>query len=158
MKFQRILIGIDDSKYSRHATEYGFELAHAFKSAVALVHIVEPVIMPQSNDPSLLGAFVPDLGAENIAVERIQEEQSKKLLASTTEAFGEGLEVTQFSELGATADTIINCAVQFKADLIVVGTHKRSGFDRFLMGSVAEDVLRHSPVPVLIVPSEEEKD
>jgi nucleotide-binding universal stress UspA family protein len=158
MKFQRILIGIDDSKYSRHAAAYGFELAHAFKSAVALVHIVEPVIMPQSNDPSLLGAFVPDMGVENIEVERIQEEQSKKLLVSTTEAFGEGLDVTQFSELGATASTIINCAVQFKADLIVVGTHKRSGFDRFLMGSVAEDVLRHSPVPVLIVPSEEKED
>ena len=158
MKFQRILIGIDDSKYSRHAAAYGFELAHAFKSAVALVHIVEPVIMPQSNDPSLLGAFVPDLGVENIEVERMQEEQSKKLLASTTEAFGEGLDVTQFSELGATASTIINCAAQFKADLIVVGTHKRSGFDRFLMGSVAEDVLRHSTVPVLIVPSEEKGD
>jgi nucleotide-binding universal stress UspA family protein len=159
MKFQRILIAVDDSIYARHAAEYGFELAHSFKSAVALVHIVEPVIMPQANDPSMLGAFVPTMGPENIEIEKIQEEQSKRLLESMVETFGVGLEVTQFSELGATADTILQCATQFGATLIVLGTHHRSGFDRFLMGSgVAEEVLRHSQIPVLVVPTVEEKE
>lgn len=158
MKFQRILIGIDDSKYSRHAAEYGFELAHTFKSAVALVHIVEPVVMAQPNDPSMLGAFVPNFGTENMEVEKMQEENSKKLLEDTAATLGAKLEVTQFSEIGSTAETIINCAVQFKASLIVIGTHKRSGFDRLLMGSVAESVLHHSPIPVLIVPAEEARD
>lgn len=158
MKFQRILIGIDDSKYSKHAAEYGFELAHAFKSAVALVHIVEPVIMPQPNDPSMLGAFAPSFGVENIEIERTQEEHSKKLLADTAEEMGKGLEVSQFSELGSKADTILQCAAQFGATLIVIGTHQRHGFDRFIMGSVAEEVLRNSPVPVLIVPTKGEKE
>jgi nucleotide-binding universal stress UspA family protein len=157
MKFKRILIAIDDRKYSRHAAEYGFELAHTFKAAVALVHIVEPVIMTQPNDPSMLGAFVPSFGTENMQVEQIQEDNSKKLLEDTASLLGKGLEVTQYSELGSTADTIINCAVQFKASLIVIGTHKRSGFDRLLMGSVAESVLHHSPIPVLVVPAEEDK-
>lgn len=157
MKFQRILIAIDDRKYSKHAAEYGFELAHTFKSAVALVHIVEPVVMTQPSDPSMLGSLVPGLGSETVEVEKIQEESSKKLLEQTVNTLGKGLDVTQYSELGSTADTIINCANQFKADLIVIGTHKRSGLDRLLMGSVAESVLHHSPIPVLIVPAEGEK-
>ncbi|MBW4888247.1 universal stress protein [Mucilaginibacter sp. HMF5004] len=156
MKFQRILIAIDDRKYSRHAAEYGFELAHTFKAEVALVHIVEPVVITQPNDPSMLGAFVPSMGTENMEIEKIQEDQSKKLLDETIATLGDGLEVTQFSELGSTADTIISCAVQFRANLIVIGTHKRSGFDRLLMGSVAERILHHSPIPVLIVPAEED--
>ena len=153
MKFQRILIGIDDTKYSRHAAEYGFELAHTFKSAVALVHIVEPVVMPQPADPSMLGAFMPNFGTESVEAENIQQEYSKKLLANTAETMGEGLEVTQFSEIGSTADRIIECTKQFKADLIVIGTHRRTGLNRLIMGSVSEHLLRHAPVPVLVVPT-----
>jgi nucleotide-binding universal stress UspA family protein len=59
--------------------------------------------------------------------------------------------------MGSTADTIIDCAAQFAADLIVIGTHSRSGFDRLLMGSVAESVVRHSPVAVLVVPLSEQE-
>ena len=54
------------------------------------------------------------------------------------------------------ADGIIQCSKDFGADLIIViGTHSRTGFDRLLMGSVAEDVVRHSEIPVLVVPFEE---
>ena len=45
---------------------------------------------------------------------------------------------------------------QFSADLIVVGTHNRTGLDRLIMGSVAENVVRHAQVPVLVIPFKEE--
>jgi nucleotide-binding universal stress UspA family protein len=157
MKFQRILIGIDDSENSKHAAEYGFELAQAFKSKVGLIHIVEPIITPQPNDPSMLGAFIPSFGVENIEVEKIQSEQSKKLLDNIAESLGKGLEVSQFNELGSKAETILQCAAQFSATLIVIGTHQRHGLDRLIMGSVSENILRHSPVPVLIIPPMAEK-
>jgi nucleotide-binding universal stress UspA family protein len=66
------------------------------------------------------------------------------------------LKVTYFTEYGLTADSILKCGSEFNADLIVVGTHSRTGLDRFFMGSVAEHVVRHSHVPVLVVPLKEE--
>jgi nucleotide-binding universal stress UspA family protein len=62
------------------------------------------------------------------------------------------MQVTHFTEYGSTASGIIECSKEFGADLIVIGTHSRSGLDRLLMGSVAEHVVRHSEVPVLVVP------
>ena len=47
---------------------------------------------------------------------------------------------------------VVNAAIENRSDLIVVGTHGRSGLKRFLLGSVAEGVMRHSPIPVLAVP------
>jgi nucleotide-binding universal stress UspA family protein len=157
MKFQRILIGIDDSKYSENAAAYGFELAHTYNAQVALVHITEPVIMTKPTDPSMVGPIIPVMGADEPEILNIQEAYSSKLIENTIQKFAADLEVTQFNEFGSTADTIIACIAKFNADLVVLGTHSRKGLDRFFMGSVAEDVVRHSPVAVLVVPLIEEK-
>jgi nucleotide-binding universal stress UspA family protein len=160
MKFQRILIGVDDSKVADNAMQQGFELAHQFKAEVALVHIVEPIVSTPMNDTSMMGTLMPSMGSSGVAdVEIInsQQEYSKKLLNDITEKYGDGLVITHFNELGSTQETIIDCAAQFNADLIVIGTHSRTGFDRFLMGSVAEYVVRHSPVAVLVVPLKAEE-
>ena len=69
--------------------------------------------------------------------------------------YARGTEDNHFTEYGSTADGIIKCSTEFGADLIVVGTHSRTGLDRLLMGSVAEHVVRHSNVPVLVVPLSE---
>lgn len=157
MKFQRILIGIDDSKYSENAAAYGFELAHTFNAQVALVHITEPVIMSQPSDPSMVGSIMPVMGTDEPEILNIQEEYSSKLIENTITKFAGDLQVTQFNEFGSTSDAIITCIAKFNADLVVLGTHSRTGLDRFFMGSVAEDVVRHSPVAVLVVPLKEEK-
>jgi nucleotide-binding universal stress UspA family protein len=160
MKFKKILIGIDDSKFADNAAQYGFELAHQFKAEVALVHIVEPVVTTPMNDTSMMGAFVPSsigTGVDDVQMMNTQQAYSKKLLDDTVDKYAGQLPVTQFNEFGSTGETIINCARQFGADLIVVGTHSRTGFDRFLMGSVAENVVRHSPVAVLVVPMKTEE-
>jgi nucleotide-binding universal stress UspA family protein len=156
MKFQRILIGIDDSKYSENAAEYGFDLAHAFKAEVALVHITEPIIMSQPTDPGMVGAIIPGLGIEDPELINIQQEYSGKLIDNTIKRLAGDLQVTQFNEYGSTANAIIDCIAKFNADLVVLGTHSRTGLDRFFMGSVAEDVVRHSPVAVLVVPLKKE--
>jgi nucleotide-binding universal stress UspA family protein len=159
MEFKKILIGIDDSKYSENAAQYGFELAHKFKASVGLVHIVEPIPATPINDTSMMGTFIPSLSTsvDDVEMVNVQEQYSQKLMDSTIERYGKGLVVSQYNEFGATADSIINCAAEFGADLIVIGTHSRTGFDRFLMGSIAEDVVRHSPVAVLVIPMKEEE-
>ena len=155
---KKILIGIDDSKYAVHAAEYGFKLAHQLKAGVGLVHIVEPVVPPVNTtiDPGI--GMTVDGGADMYTADliNIQNERGKKLLNSTAERYRQGLKVTVFEEYGTTAEGIISCSKEYDADMIVIGTHSRTGIDRFLMGSVAEHVVRHSEVPVLVVPMKRE--
>ncbi|WP_448701455.1 universal stress protein [Mucilaginibacter sp. AW1-3] len=157
MKFQRILIAIDDSKYSENAAEYGFAIAHTYNAQVALVHITEPVIMSQPTDPSMVGSIMPAINVDGPEIVSIQQEYSSKLIENTIKRLGGDLQVTQFNEFGSTADAILECVAKFNADLVVLGTHSRTGLDRFFMGSISEDVVRHSSVPVLVVPLHEEE-
>jgi nucleotide-binding universal stress UspA family protein len=157
---KKILIGLDDNKFAEYATEYGFNLAHQLKAEVGLVHIIEPVVTPITNTAVDPGMAMPvDSGSEVMALElmHIQDERARNMIAATIKKYGEGMQITNFTEYGDTADGIINCSKDFKADLIVIGTHSRSGIDRFLMGSVAEHVVRHSEIPVLVVPMKHEE-
>jgi nucleotide-binding universal stress UspA family protein len=154
MLIKKILIGVDDSKFSEYAAKYGFDIARTFKAKVGLVNIVEPVIIPSdASADTILGTSAHGLNIENnIELLNIQEDVSNKLIDSTVKKFGHDLEVTHFTQYGSTADGIIACGKEFKADMIIVGTHSRSGLDRFFMGSVAEHIVRHSEIPVLVVP------
>ena len=154
MLIKKILIGVDDSPFAEHAAKYGFDIAHSFKAKVGLVHIVEPLFFPGANSMDPLSGPTTT-GVDEVEILNIQNEASESLVDRFIKKFAGGLEVTHFNEYGNTADGIINCSKEFNADLIVIGTHSRSGFDRLLMGSVAEHVVRHAEVPVLVVPMKE---
>ncbi|MBS1530301.1 MAG: universal stress protein [Bacteroidetes bacterium] len=152
MKIQRILIAVDNSKEAEHAAEYGFGLAHLCKADVGLVNIVEPMVAPAPGPDMVTGSIFDQEVAADPEIMNIQKEVSENLIETTVKQFAGDLKVTQFSEFGSTANGILDCCAQFSADLIVIGTHSRSGLDRLLMGSVAEHVVRHSKVPVLVIP------
>jgi nucleotide-binding universal stress UspA family protein len=154
MKISKILIGIDDSKYAEHAAEYGFDIAHKFKASVGVVNIIEPMVIPETSagvDP-LMGTGTAGNIVQELEILDIQKNNSENIVDAVVKRLAGGIEVTHFTEYGSTADGIISCGKEFGADLIVIGTHSRSGLDRLLMGSVAEHVIRHSEIPVLVVP------
>jgi len=154
MKISKILIGIDDSKYAQHAAEYGFDIAHKFKASVGVVNIIEPMVIPETGagiDP-LIGTGTATTMAQDMEILDIQKNNSQNIVDAVIKRFAGETEVTHFTDYGSTADGIISCGKEFGADLIVIGTHSRSGLDRLLMGSVAEHVIRHSEIPVLVVP------
>lgn len=154
MTITKILIGIDDSKYAEHAAAYGFDIARKFNAEIGLVNIIEPVVLPSARigtDP-LMDNTLLSSGAGELEIMDIQNVHAADLIDSTIKKFGEGLQIAQFTGYGSTASGIIECVKEFGADLIVVGTHKRSGFDRLLEGSIAEHVVRHAEIPVLVVP------
>lgn len=154
MKISKVLIGIDDSKYAEHAAEYGFNIAHKFKASVGVVNIIEPVVIPETGvgvDP-LMGTGSPANIAQEMEILGIQKSNSENIVEAVVKRLAGDTEVSHFTEYGSTADGIISCGKEFGADLIVIGTHSRSGLDRLLMGSVAEHVIRHSEIPVLVVP------
>jgi len=159
MDITKILIGIDESKYADHAAQYGFELARKLNASVGIVSIVQPI--PATVTPiSDTGFGMPFEGAADINSVELMETQNQaadSLLNRIVAKYGTNLQVTQYTDYGSSADGIINCSATFGADLIIIGTHKRSGFDRLLMGSVAEEVVRNADVPVMVVPMKEDK-
>jgi len=150
--FQRILIAIDDSSYSEKAALYGFHLAHILDAHVALLNVMDPPSTTYSGDP-LLGQqplVMPEIA-------EMQEEASKSVLERYSASWKSEKELITFSKIGNPRVEILATAVEWNADLIILGTHGRTGFDHFISGSVAEGVARRSACPVLIVPNKTEQ-
>lgn len=156
MAIQRILIAVDDSRYADHAAEIGFEMARFCNAEVGLVNIIEPIILPSSGSDSITGITTDVSMVDESEMVRIQKEAAENTVRRIQEQYAEQLKITNFTEYGLTADGILKCSAEFGADMIVVGTHSRTGIDRLFMGSIAEHVVRHSRVPVLVVPLKEE--
>jgi nucleotide-binding universal stress UspA family protein len=145
----RILIAVDDSPYSDQAVKYGVLLAKNLGSKITLVHVDEiPISSPYSADPLLneSPAMIPELM-------HIQEEASKLLFKKIKEQHGDVVEMSTVTKIGRVQDEILSVADDCKADMIILGTHGRTGFDHFISGSVSESVARKSKCPVLIIPS-----
>lgn len=154
MAIRKILIAVDDSKYAENAAGFGFDMARIHNAEVGLVSIVEPIIyQPSRVTDSITG--IPVIEGPNVDetdMLKVQSESAENIVQQTIKKFAGNISVTRFTEFGATADSILKCSKEFNADLIVVGTHNRKGLDRLFMGSVAEHVVRHSHIPVLVVP------
>lgn len=154
---KKILIGIDDSKYAEHAARYGFKLAQTLNAHVGLVNILEPMALPVggSGADEILGTNMQSLGVNDIDMLAQQTQLSESIVQKTAKRFAGEVQVSCFNEYGSTGEGIISCSKEFKADMIIVGTHERTGLDRLFSGSVAEYIVRHSEIPVLVVPLKE---
>lgn len=153
MIIKKILIGVENSEHAMKAIETGFDLAHRLDAEIALAHIIEPVVMQQTPDAGMLGTN--DISYFPVEMGEIQNEQSVKLLDDVEARFAQGKTCKRYIEVGKPSTDLVGYAQDFGADMIVIGTHGRTGIDRLLMGSVAEHVVRHSHVPVLVVPFKE---
>jgi nucleotide-binding universal stress UspA family protein len=149
--FQKILIAVDDTKYSYHAASYGFDLAIRLGAKVGLVHINEmPVAINITGEPLLgdTGMVLTDLIA-------IQNQKAHELFEKLKTDFDREMVIQEFILDGNITHEIVKVAKEFNASIIVMGTHGRTGFDHFISGSVAESVTRHAFCPVLIVPNKD---
>ncbi|HEY4198701.1 MAG TPA: universal stress protein [Mucilaginibacter sp.] len=155
MSINKVLIAVDSGQHAEYAARFGLDMARAYKADVGLVSIVEPIIYPSSGADTITGIPIENAHADEGEMLKIQTESAENTMQQVIKKFGGDLQVTYFTEYGLTADGILKCANEYGADLIVVGTHNRTGLDRLLMGSVAEHVVRHSHVPVLVVPMKE---
>ena len=141
----RILLAIDDSKFSEAAVERVIEQAQPHRTEVRILHVVEPPPLLVGRE---LGAYEPAL--QN-ALE-FQKQHAEALVAKTAELFrARGLKVTADLEAGDPKSKILDVAAEWHADLIVLGSHGRKGLNRFLMGGVSEAVARHACCSVEIV-------
>jgi nucleotide-binding universal stress UspA family protein len=120
-------------------------LAEAHEAKLTALHVV-PTFDPLPVPPATLA------GAAHIVYPVSREEVLEGLRRAMDAAGARSSRTSLAADAGDPARTIVDRAVEIRADLIVMGTHGRSGFERFMIGSVAEKVLRKAPCAVLTVP------
>ncbi len=136
---RRIIVPTDLSDSSVEALQYAEEVARLFNAEIIVLHVIEPKDTAGSKDAKIGEAeFEARKSIIHLLMEHTIVPQSLKV------------EICR----GSAIEMIIRAINQFHADLVVMSTHGRTGLRHVLMGSVAEHVVRHSPVPVLTVKSE----
>ncbi|MEO8501117.1 MAG: universal stress protein [Vicinamibacteria bacterium] len=141
MNYKKILIAVDSSEFALAATRKGLEFSNQLGAQAALIFVVDKSKAVGSAD---LG-ITPE---EALIVLKKEAEQTLDQLAAM---FG-GKDLLKFMPEGNPKDDIIRMADTWGADLLVLGTHARTGIARLLLGSTAEHVVRHSTIPVMVVP------
>ena len=145
---RRILVPIDFSEPSRLAFEYAFALARPLGAEVDVLHVWEgPTFIAPGT------GFAVQSQADSF-VELARKAAEDALADFVAKAEQRGLKVSHArAEMGHPSHTITSAAAHGGYDLVVLGTHGRTGISRALIGSVAERVVRHSPCAVLTVQS-----
>lgn len=145
----RIVVPLDGSEISEHALPEAISQAKAFNLPIHLVRVVDTHVLEQVGGSAaafnytMLGEMFEQESAD---AQTYLDEVQKRLEA-------EGLTITQDVKVGPIARTILD-EIQ-PGDFIVIGSHGRSGLRRWVLGSVAEELLRHANVPVLMVKAPE---
>jgi nucleotide-binding universal stress UspA family protein len=145
VEFTQVLCPIDLSELSIRSLAYAGAIAGLYDGELTVLHVV-PTFEPMAVRAGAL--YDPVCTVQPMSPEEVLERLRQALEA----AGAPPAHVTFVAEAGEDAATIVDQAVARRSDLVVMGTHGRSGFNRLLLGSVAEKVLRTSPCPVLTVP------
>lgn len=144
MAYQKILVAIDDSEISVNVIQQAAQLAKALNSEITVVEVM-------TLDPYLSEAYLR-MGQSNELIERVRSYVQENLTKVEKKFEELGLTVaTQVLEGFSIHDEIIGAAQNLGADLIIMGSHGRTGFKKFILGSVAQKVLGESHIPVLVI-------
>lgn len=139
--FTRVLVGTDFSEHATRAVDRAVDVARRYGASLHLAHVWE---VPLLLDGAVAGSEIDWIAPVEHAA-RVQLDEAVEALA------GCGVAVTSVLRCGAAWDRLVGLVDETGADLVVVGTQGRTGLRRALLGSVAERVVRLSPVPVLTV-------
>ncbi len=144
LEFKRIVVATDGSKYSVAAASEAVGLAKRNGSALTVISVV-PSELTTPTDIDFT------VNQRELIAEKEMHEAEKNAKAVKEAAQKEGVEVKAFVLSGKPSEAIIQTAQEKNADFIVLGSHGRTGVEKFLMGSVAERVIVLSACPVLVV-------
>lgn len=142
INIKNILCPIDYSVYSEKALEYAIEFAEKYQAKLYLIHVLD-IRIYDMNDPDLYNVSIVDKDT----IDKLKE----RLRRCIREDIKEKISVEAVVVQGVPFTEIIRAAKEYMVDLIVLGTHGRTGLSQAIMGSVAERVVRKSPCPVLTI-------
>lgn len=150
--YEKILLPTDGSKNSERAIKHALTIAKSEKSEIVILNVVDSVY--------LTGLPEEDLIAQT---EIILEEESKKILKNVKQIIEDSPEMENDDSItltpktiseGNAADIILKVCEEDNIDLVIIASSGKHMLDRFLLGSVTEKVVRHSKIPVMVIPKE----
>ena len=155
IKMTKVLIALDYDPTAQKVAEAGFSLAKTMGAEITLMHvIVDPIFYSTpENFPILEFSGV----ASTLQLPLNSAVELKKASQFFLDKMKHHLDDETIQTVvkdGDFADTILKTAKELHADLIVIGSHSHKWLDNILMGSVAEKVLRQTPIPLFIVPTQ----
>ena len=151
---KKILIALDYDPTAQKVAETGYDLAKAMNASTILLHVTSDATRYSYLNYSTVMEFG---GFSNIDMD--QKDTTEELKNAAQEYLDKskkhlGDETIQtVVRKGNFGETILDAATDLKVDIIVMGTHSRKGLEKILVGSVAENVLHHSSIPILIIPT-----
>lgn len=148
IELKRVCVATDFSKPAQRAFQYGLVFAKQFGAELHLLHVIEDII-PTIPEPGL--AMLPTQEIMN-SLRQASEEGMKKVVSAQDVS---GVRIVQVVREGVPFRELGDYAKKESIDLVIVGTHGRSGLSHLLLGSVAERIVRSAPCPVLTVHSDE---
>jgi nucleotide-binding universal stress UspA family protein len=138
-RIQRILCPVDFFPASLQAADYAIGLARNCNAKLHLLHVICPVLYNDEDYPLRLSDLI----------ESLEKESGWQMNKLREKARAAGVTVAAATRTGDVKNEILSAIRKMKADVLVMGTHGRRGLEKWLLGSVAEGMLRRSPVPVL---------
>jgi nucleotide-binding universal stress UspA family protein len=150
LRIRKVLYPTDFSRCAGHALPHTLHLAKTYGAELHLLH----ALVLHEADPSNLSHRLPDMEELYLLLEEHAETQMKAAIEEHGRA-GFTIKSDQVRAISA-AGAILDYATENEIDLVVMGTHGRRGLRRLLLGSVAEEVVRLAPCPVLTVPERED--
>jgi nucleotide-binding universal stress UspA family protein len=145
-RYRRILFCTDFSENSDYAFEFAYGTAKRDNGLLYVLHVI-----PENPHQAYAEAYISQQD-----LERTQKNIEEYLDNSFTEHYSkkieDGVRFEIITKSGREDDEILQFAKKEKVDIIVIGTHGRTGIEHVFFGSVAEKVIRHSPFPVFIIP------
>ena len=145
-QYKKVLFCTDFSENSDYAFWFAYGVAKRDEGILYILHVI-----PQNPHQSYSESYLTKADLEKIDKE-IQADLEKKYQEHYTKEIGDELKFEVVTRSGRESEEILRFAREQQVDLIVIGTHGRTGIEHVFFGSVAEKILRRSPIPVFTIP------
>jgi len=153
-EFKKVLIALDYDPTAQKVAEAGFSMAKSMNAEITLLHVISDPVYYSSVEYSPIMGLTDSMGIDPLkfdSADRLQE-VSQHFLDKIKRHLDDDTIQTMVIE-GDFAGSILKTAKDLHTDVIVLGSHSRKWLENILMGSVTEKVLKHSSVPLFIVPT-----
>jgi len=155
---KKLLIALDYGPTAQKVAEIGFALSKTLGAEVILVHVISDTVYYSTMEYSPIMGFTGYMDMGQLHLDSVDGliKASEHFLDKVKQHLGDKTIKTLVKE-GDFAESILKVAKDLHVEIIVMGTHSRKWLENIVMGSVTEKVLRHSTIPLFIIPTKKHK-